>query len=554
MKRVIFLALFVLPACKNENELSEVPYEEPELSLADPAAASWQSAGTVTATGVARNLTDVKVNGVGADVDGDSYSASVTLERGINVLEVTGKDGRGDTKFVRQAVIAGDYNDPGQKIEDAASLRLNQGGIDAALAQVGSLLTPDSIRSMVMNGQPLYQDSYGIWGWDAVTVNAIATQLEFDTPDLTANPNDGVLELDATIPNVQVGVNVYGEIIGIDYDVDIWVWADPEIEAELGVGADDGMLTVSIVDTTIDLVGFGYDTSLLPGDIEQYILVDTIASFLETKLMDAVETMVPPLLEEQLASLDLSFETEVLDRQVSIAADISDAYIDDDGIVAVVDLDVDMPSAGSMEYAGYLAATPGAADTDRNADVGVSLSDNLLNRVLFEAWRAGVLEMTMSTADGSLPEMMLTQLHATEGSVAISAKLPPVAIQKDGGLLAQLGEVEVVIDTPGGEMGDHLKVALAASVPLNITVENGELKLSLGELDMDMVVRESDWGASNETITRLLEEMLPINALLALFGNFSFPLPAIGPLTIDSADVARESTGAFTGVGIELGY
>ena len=85
-----------------------------------------------------------------------------------------------------------------------------------------------------------------------------------------------------------------------------------------------------------------------------------------------------------------------------------------------------------------------------------------------------------------------------------------------------------------------------------VAVESGEVVLDLGSPDLHMMVRDSDWGASNESITQLVEEMLPLDSMLALLGDLSFPLPELGGIGIASAYVGRDTAQAHTNITIAL--
>jgi hypothetical protein len=554
MYRAFTPVFLVLAACSHENELVADDFREPTLELTTPAQADWMPAGRVSVDGRAENLERVNVNGVEARPDRDGrFSTEVVLERGINVVEASGTDGHGDTRFVRHGVLAGDFGDPGTEITDAVRLRVNQGGLDVAMDTVAGMLDAGELGPTVMSGNPVYQDSYGVWGWDAVNIRADVTELWFDQPTLTADPETGYLDIGAQIPNVWVKVVASGDVVGWDFSVDVWVWASrADLTAWATVDAQAGKLKADLRDASVTLVGFGYDTSLLPGEVEQYILVDAVRGYLEGKLAETLEAKVPPMLDETLAGLELSFDTTVMDREVHVAAEIAEAGIDDRGIEIDANLDVSIPGKGDKTYTGYLLAGEGRPEADENADIGLALSDDLLNRLLFEVWRAGVLDMTLSTEDGSLQPIMLAPLHATEGSIEIASMLPPVIVEKEGRLQAQLGELEVVIRTPGGEMGEYLKASVAAFVELELTVENGVLKLDLGTPELSVTVRESDWGASNETTTNLLEEMLPIDTFMLLLGDIEFPLPTLGTVSIAKGTVSRTSNHVYTGVSVDL--
>ncbi len=135
---------------------------------------------------------------------------------------------------------------------------------------------------------------------------------------------------------------------------------------------------------------------------------------------------------------------------------------------------------------------------------------------------------------------MLGALKADQGSIALSSKLPPVIVEKNGSLELQMGELEVEINTPGGELGDTLSASVNVFAPIEVYAEGGLLSLDIGSPNLVIMVRDSDWGAEDVTITELLEQVLPINALLAAFGTIEFELPSLAFLTIDTATTARD--------------
>jgi hypothetical protein len=547
---LVFLALI---ACEHEEDVLKGQDAAGTLELSSPAAGAWMDAGRTTARGTVTNVESVTVAGAEARLHGGEFDADVDLARGITVVEATATDARGDTLFVRHGVLAGDFASPDGDIEDALSLRVNRGGLDRiaelAAGMVGDLDLGASLAAL----NPVYSDSYGVWGWDAVTIAADVTSVSFGDPELDIEPDDGQLVLTATLPDLYVSIYAYGEAVGIDFDTDVSIEAsEAVITAVIEVEADDGAIAVSLEDATVELRDFAYDTSALPGDVEDYLLVDTVRGTLEEKLVAEIEARVPPLLDETLAGLDPSFSFEVMGMAVDLGFAFADVEVDDDGLAISLDLDVGIPPAAGKQYAGYLYAGDATADVDTAADVAGVVSDNLLNRVLFEAWRAGVLDVTMSTTDGSLEAAYLAMLKAEEGTITVSAALPPVVVEADGSLQAQMAEVLVTIDTPGGELGEHIVVALAAAVDLDVGVADGVLSLEMGEPAITMIVRESDWGANNEAVTRLLEDMVPFDTLLSLLGGIEMPLPVLYGVTVDTGAATRESTGVHTGLEIWL--
>ena len=547
------LPLFSAGCKKDDPEGEQELPVDPMLTLSSPAAGAWLPLGPTPVTGHARDVRAVKVGGQDAVVgEGGDFAGEITLERGVNVVEARGTATNGDELYVRHGVLAGDFEDPSGSIDEAAVVRLNQGGLDRLMSMVGGLVDASTINDTVAGMNPIYADSYGVWGWDAVTISADVDSISFGTLELAVTPSAGKLQLAGSIPDLQVDAQAYGDVVGIDFDTDVLMWAtSADLVGTVTLGAQDGMVTASIEDLSMDLVGFGYDTSLLPGDIEAYILVDTLRSTIEEQVVAMVGEQVPALIDEALAGLELSFETELMGTTLSVQADVARVDVDGDGVEMGLDLAVDMPDAG-VDGQGVLAAGSGEPSVDRNADMGAAISDDLMNRMLYEAWAAGLLELTLSTEDGSLEPFLLTPLHAEEGSIAVSALLPPVLVEEQGKLQVQVAELIVTIDTPDGELGTHLQIAVAAFVGVDLLYEDGEIALDLGEVNLSLMVRESDWGASNEAVTQLVEEMLPLETMLALLGTISFPVPEIQGLVLGDVVVSRDPDGVHTGLTAAL--
>ncbi len=539
---------FILAGCDKPAE--EAPAPAGLFVLQSPKGGEFLEEGSQEVSGKAVNLTEVQVNGVAAEVDAGTFVADVELARGVNVVEGSGVDATGHTIFDRNGVLVGEFEDDNGAVEDALLLRVNDGGL-RRIGEIGAdMLASQTISESITAINPVYSDSYA---WDYVIVAADVESVSYDTPEFAFKPRDGALGLQVTLPNLYVDIYAYGEAFGFDFDSDVSMWASAAVlSADLYITAQNGRIAVDIGEVTVELKDFGYDTSLLPGDVESYILVETIRDTITETLVEKVNEMVPPLLDETLSGLDPSFSTELMGLTVDLAFEFARVDIDDDGVALNLDMDVVIPSTGDHAGPGYLGADLGTPDLDTHADVSGAVSDNLLNRMLYEAWAGGLLDIRLSTDDGSLSALMLAPLKATEGTITVNALLPPVVVEREGELQAQMGELIVNIDTPGGALGDHLQAAVNAFVPLEIVVEGGELTLKLGTPEVVLMVRESTMGATDEEMTRLVEDMLPIDLLFSLLGDFSFPLPALYGLEIDEGAAERDDSGVYTGLEVSL--
>jgi len=544
-------------ACSTENQLhsdQERP-PAPEIALTSPASGAWLAEGSVEVTGTFANLYNLDVNEQSATpvaAEG-TFAGTAELRRGINVIQAYGEtqDGKG-WRYDRVAVMAGDYADPGYPIEDAVGLRVNQAGLDTLVDYVAGMVDEATVEDAALGMNPVYDDSYGVAGWDAVEIQATIDNLEFDDLRIDATPYSDELELQVAIPNLWVDLSAFGEIVWIDFDVDASIWADQaNIVVVLTADTEDGDLVVDLVESDVELIGFGYDTSLLPGDIEAWLFVSTIAEKIEGMLLEQIEEKVPALLDSTLSGLDLSTEMALLGTPIELGATFASVSIDTEGLELFADVDVHSPSAGTHTYAGYLSA-PVELDVDRDASMGMALGDDLLNRLLFELWKGGLMDMTMSTDDGSMKPEFLAGLKAEQGSIALNPQLPPVIVQHEEGMEIQIGACEVTVLTPGGGLGERLVADMSLKINASVGYSDGQVVLELGNPEMDLMVKESDWGAMPETVTQLLEQLIPVGELVSAFGDIAIDVPQMDGIAIDGARVSRDASRLGTHVEVDL--
>lgn len=545
------LPLLALAACKKDKE-EEIDTTPPggTLELDTPAPGAWSAEGALTAEGSATNVESVTVAGSPATMtEAGGFTAPITLTRGINLIEASAVDLRGDTLFVRHGVLAGEFGEPDGAVEDAVTVRVNQAGLDKVCELAASMIDDSLVAKALPTLNPVMDEE--LLG---ITFLVNLDSLTFSAPRIAITPSPSTVRLTATLPDVNVAATVYadaGWLGATDFGLGMTA-SEAVIDADVILAAADGEIGVTLTSTDVALNDFAYTLSFVPDWLTDFAFVDTVRGQVESLLVDQITSMVPPLLDETLAGLDPSFSTDLMGRTVDLAFSFAEIEPDDDGLALTLDLDVDFPSSGDHTYAGYLTAPYGVPEVDRRADLAAAISDNLLNLVLFEAWRSGILELTMSTADGSLDPLLLTDFKASEGTISTWASLPPVIVEKEGGLVAQVGELLVTVETPDGELGHHLVVAIAGEVPVELAIRDGELVLDLGTPALTMMVRESDWGASDDTVTRLIESALPLDTLLALLGNLSFPLPTLYGVSIDIGSAARDADGVHTDAVINL--
>ena len=555
----ILVASLITWGCQTENAFVPEATVPPSLTVTAPLPATWAATGPTFVTGEATGLASLTVNEQTVEVESDAFVTTTDLVSGLNVIEVVGTEPDGDLLFERIGVLAGTFGDPETGLDEALAVRVNEGGLITVMDQAAESLDADTVESAVVTGEPIYEDSYGVWGWDAVEIAAEIMSIEFDAPQLEIDPTDPLLWVTVAIPNLSVSTLVTGDVVGLEFDIDIETtapWA--VITTALSMEAEDGELVVALEDAEISLDGFAYDTSVLPDEVESVLLVETIQETIEELILEQMETLLPTTIESALSELDTSVTVTLMDRPLTIDTEFAEALVDDDGIEITMDVDLFMAAASSSQtphvYAGYLTNASTSPDMDHEEELVISISDDLMNKSLFEAWRSGLLDLSLSTDDGSLESDVMDSLHADGGSITLYPQLPPVLIPSSSGdkLLLQLGEILAVVDTPGGDLGDRITIAAHVEAEVDLGVEDGAISLSVDEYDITIVVRDSDWGASDEAITMVLEEALPIDSLLASIDSLSIDLPTLYGVGIAEADVDRTTSTGHSLVNVDL--
>lgn len=549
MRRVL-LSVLLLASCADP---AVDPRDEPELPhlalvIDTPVAGSWLDTGPVEVSGTTDNVDRLVLSGTPLTAVDGVFSGSTTLVRGTNLVEVSGVSPGGTTYAVHNGVIAGELADPELPVRDAAAVRINEPGLDLALSVAGGVLDGPTIEGILLGANPIYE----LDGDTEVTVTATAFYLGGTTLEL--DPQDGSAELAVSLTDLALSVDVAGRSDRLTFSGSQTVRVDrAELTGTLGVAVVDGALQTTLTDVDVVLTGFGLDTSEWPswltGSLTDLVLTEVVEGVLRVAIAD----LVPPIVDEQLNSLDLSFQLTLLERPASVSAVLTGARFDPDGLAVDVDLDVAIDALGSVDAPGYLAAPAATPTVDRTSDLALGLADDLLNLAAFEAWRAGLLTYTLSTEDGSLPPYVLDALGgARQGIVSVEAELPPTIVEVDGGLRAQVGELRVRLDTLDGEHGEYVVLAVGGHMDLDLAVVDGVVKVGFGEKQLRLTVRDTDWSESLPRAQEQIASLLPLESALLLLQDLEIPLPTFAGLGVGTATVDRDASGVHTDVAVDL--
>ncbi|MFT5683628.1 MAG: hypothetical protein ACI8RZ_004560 [Myxococcota bacterium] len=556
LRENVMLLLSLLIGCKNDQEVNEIAdaqdtVPDGTLTLQLPEEIAWMSEGPVEVSGQAVDMETLTLNGSAITAADGTFSETVTLARGLNHLIVSGMDIGGDTLTDRATVLAGEFASPGDTMPDALSAHIGAAG----LASIGAFAAGALDPSLLLDKEDTINPIYSAEPLPGSSLFADLVGLTFAPADITIQPTTGALELTVTLPQLVIDVDAYGEFAWIDYGLDLQMTADAAvITAEVMIEAVDGGLEVVMLDPEIVLEGFAYDLSILPDFIEGYLFVETIQGTVEDMLVEQANTMVPAMIDETLTGLEFETTIELLGSELSIAAEFVDVDITGDGVGLDMGVNVTAPGAGSASYAGYLAAPASSVPEHSVVDpLSLVLSDDLLNRALFELWRGGVMDMTLSTEDGSLDPTTIDGLPLDAATIQISPQLPPVIVSGKDGLQLQAGAVDVVANTPGASFGEYMSLRLTVIADATLSVTEGIIQPQIGEISLDIEVLESDWGIPDDSVSELVDWALPQEDLIKMVSEMGIALPSLGGIVISGAEMSRDEDGFYSLVSVDLG-
>ncbi len=312
----------------------------------------------------------------------------------------------------------------------------------------------------------------------------------------------------------------------------------------LSVDAESHELVVDIVNPNTTISGLdlysnnGWTNFLLT--IAQGAIVGGAVGDLEDTLNEQLEGVLAPLLSEGLQNFNFSTSLDlpnIGNPKESITIDLITDFGATDFHDGVAPPEPSPPQGGAIILRGGGFADgepaheglgfplrngcevgPASVNLTRTAIMEIGLHDDLINEILYGAWKGGLLEFPLP-AD-LIPESNLVQ----NLDVNVSGMLPPVGMDcATGELLAHLGDIR--IDASLELLGAPVSFTAftTAVVRVVISAEDGQIGISIGDLqsvETELNVNEDSAIATEETLINVLEGAL-IDGLIGGLGGDS---------------------------------
>lgn len=523
------------------------PAAPSELAVDGPGPASYLAPGSANVTGKAVNLDALTVNGAPATLSPGTFTAPVTLQTGLNSFVASGTGTDGVLHRALRSALAGSFTPADGSVPGALQLHLGDEVLAGIGPLAGGLLNPADLSGAVTQGNPLIDDG-------TMVVNA--TGVAFDPAIVDVIPTDGALDVVITIPNFQVPLVVTTQVLFFDVDVDASLNAtDLVITTSVVLGTDgQGNLTFDITTPESTVNGFEIVVDGLAGAFAGDAIDPVEAQAMLEDQLDVLLADLPAMADGLMGDMDLALETELLGMAVSLTPSFASAGVYSDGIHLGVDVALDVAGA-NPGGPGFL--TVGAPPSGSSDAILVQVSDDFLNRAFYEIWAGGALNLELPIEPGGVEAALLTLLGGqpgVAGSLAISSALPPVMVERGGETRLQLGEMTMLVNTPGGEYGDQVELAMAldARLTIELTGEAAGLRLSGTQVTLAPV---GDAAAHQGLIENINGIQTAVGLGMGMLNDMlSFPLVEEGaePLTLPELTFVRDGSGKATNLELTV--
>ena len=472
--RAHLAAILTLAACASSGTSSgsDAP---PTLTISAPSRGTSADGSTVTVTGIATDDAPgvrVTVNGMDTPVGKDgSFSATVTLDPGISVIETHAIDKKGqDVRDVR-AILAGSLAPTDGSKTAPIGAHASAQTITAIAGAIATDAKAIDYTAEAKTLNPIYSDTScngAVVDVNTVSLSDVAVSLV---------PGTGKLAAKVTLKNVSVKLDVHFRALCISGSDTVTISASAaNISGDLAVTVSGGKLQTSLANASVTLDNF----NLSAGGVPSFV-VDLFNGTVRTKVQDAlthvVATQVPPIANSKLSGLlAKGFSAKVLGASTTLTATPTTAQIAATGIYLGVSTKLVVTGGtGGM----FLEQTPPDALSlmGQTKNLGLAIANDLVNQLLAGLWAAGAFDQKVPVSSLSVLAALLDP-DATQLELTLS--LPPT-VQSDGtgNLQLALGDAMISVQDQSGNELQKIALSLSTSLAMDASPA-GAISMALG--------------------------------------------------------------------------
>ncbi len=518
-----------------------------KIVFTNPPRGYYTHTGTVNVTGNIADIdpytADLTINGEAVYIkptgaDSGSFEYLVTLVNGLNIIEAEVTDG-GVTDSASTAVLYGQAEWANNAyISNAMGFRISDLGFDQIATVIDTYLIDLPIEQMIMQMNPVFDESVEVWGVTVASAHAVVTGVESANPTVDFDAMDETVTVTANLTSIKLFFRVSGSVIGIGYTAYGDVTAQNiSASANAHLSVQNGAVVSSVDEFAVNIGTLDINIDDFPDELID-LFSDSIASLIEDTAESALQRYIPPLLQEVMAQIPYAFDIPVGDvtfnmgfRPAELTQDSDGATFWMNGRVLTDTINPIVPVfSGSFktastrpEFGHYM---PG---TVQEYGFGVNLGDDIVNQLLYQTFRSGLLTADFEQVFGACDAIIYAvfpPICDTYGNVDLTIKmrplLPPImklgeAKFNDVPAQIQLGDLLMHLYTDDGSTQELvLTLATSATLPTTITADYETNSLSVTFDTPEVVVDTvNNPLALNETLFEalvppLVELLLPL--------------------------------------------
>lgn len=415
------------------------------------------------------------VDGVAQSVVGSNFTVGfVTPANTLKTLtaRVEGPSG----EFVtRSATVTQGYAMPvGAWVSGGEVARLTSSGLDGFEPAIQTQMASLDLNAIIQ-GLPNVQ-AVNAWPAATATVNPYAGSFNTTNVGFDWWPTAAGIDFNMTLHNVVMQSTVYGAIFFINYSENATITASSAVlsgRITILPGANN-TITTSITNLNATLNGFNYTMSGVLNTITQlWLIQDAIRSGVESAI-EGLGPSLPGTIDPLLASLTLTSDLNQYGIPLIIEFPIQTVTHDATGgtlrNLFRATTTATSPTAGAFsKYRGTTSAAPtfpATTPTGGNYDFGIAFNDDVLNQLLLQMVRSGVLDLDLVGSVGTAPNNLVLTAQAMDALVpgAGFGLFPPNANAK---LSLRHVSAPCIVFTTGGQGVLHLG-ALSMEVSVEV--------------------------------------------------------------------------------------
>lgn len=478
---------------------------------------------------------DLTINGQKAEVAPDgSFHAKIKPAGGLNIIVAVDGESRLETPF-----LYGKFAPMTEPVAQAVALDIGAQGISgappaASITSVANQFLESKNFAEMVEGM----EQKGSVAGQSYTVTVTRARYEGITVGLA--PRNGGLHANVTVRGVAVDAKVTAKILFATVNATLKATATNATargDADISLDEETGTVGAAMPSAEVKLDGFRIDVKGLPSVLDT-IPTNVFRPMIERGLADFIKNELPKAVALTLEGLGLPKQLDLsavgVQKPIPIATKFDGLEFDNGGATVTASVLFGQPFKKEQpggKAPGWLKLGGPLGDTERASSLGVSVSLDSVNQLLFAAWGSGDLTVPV-------PDVL------TLTDIKLTPKLPPVVAATDkGAVRVALGEVLIEANLAGKPFKAAVSVMQDVDPDMNgkelVLTPKGEPTLSITWLEADNIVdamRNIVTTGAKEQMGKLLKPFkfpFPTIALDALGGPFAGQSLALGMPEID---------------------